>query len=364
MKKTDLISSIKQQSYTTGALLHRKAVKVITFVLTGTFVLGIVILPMSPKAYAWSGNPAACNTANYNINDWDWANQMKTTGGHPLDSPTPTPYPDFSLSNTSYLIFKTTTQDALTTSSNLQMSIYYLKDSTKRIQITEDSSGARTINAPDSGTPIYRSYFQMDKTHPATDITYNTLHQQTTVTTNTNVSCVAFANNINYTSAYTGTKWQSQATSISSPACDTTDIACYLRKAFDGVTNTFQAVGLAIVNGISTLFVPNMDNISAKYNDFVTFMHNKLGVLLFPIDFFTTIQTAFNSPSSFSCTTTSCPFNSGSSHFFGHSVSFDFSGLNSISSSLWTFVLLLIRLGLIIELILMLRKKYMGVVQK
>jgi hypothetical protein len=68
--------------------------------------------------------------------------------------------------------------------------------------------------------------------------------------------------------------------------CSTFDIACHIGKIFDGVADTFLGVGEAIVGGIASLFIPNVDEVKSIFTNLFDAVSDKLGFLLFPFEFF------------------------------------------------------------------------------
>lgn len=108
----------------------------------------------------------------------------------------------------------------------------------------------------------------------------------TTSTAQLDVGCVLFVNKVVYASA-----WDNITFSTAFPVgengyvCAKTDIACHIGKVFNGVANTFVAVGDAIVQGIATLFIPDPDYMATSFAELNDFLRDKLGFLYFPADF-------------------------------------------------------------------------------
>lgn len=66
--------------------------------------------------------------------------------------------------------------------------------------------------------------------------------------------------------------------------CSMTDIGCLLQQTFSTVANTFLAVGEAIVNGIASLFSPDVDTLKYSFDEFSNSLLDTLGFLAYPFE--------------------------------------------------------------------------------
>lgn len=145
-------------------------------------------------------------------------------------------------------------------------------------------------------------------------------------------------------------------------SCSAIDIGCWITKAWSGVSNTISSVGKAIVSTIASLFMPDTAKIQADFNDFKSFLDAKLGFLTYPFTFLADVFDAFTGPSDGTCTTSGCVKNFGG--FLGGTFFVDFAVLAQEMPSLWDILRALV-IGLtILEVIIMIRRKVMGVMHK
>lgn len=66
--------------------------------------------------------------------------------------------------------------------------------------------------------------------------------------------------------------------------CASTDYICKIKNIFTGIADTFVAVGEAIVNGFSALFTPDTTTLQYSFDELKTFLSDKLGFLVYPIE--------------------------------------------------------------------------------
>jgi hypothetical protein len=161
------------------------------------------------------------------------------------------------------------------------------------ILMQEQNNGNRRIRIPEPFHQITVNYDVNDEHYdlPSSIFTDNGTGNFTIGS----YTCMSFNNNLEYDNDYTGVIYDEVFDPIDD--CDTLDIGCQIGNIFSQVSNTFLAVGRAIVEGIASLFVPNSDVMATIFNQMRTDFEDNLGFLVFPItfiiDLFTTLQ---NSP--------------------------------------------------------------------
>ena len=173
------------------------------------------------------------------------------------------------------------------------------------------------------------------------------------------ISCVQQVGNVEYSPTWDGpaytTKFKNGAAEV---RCDTLDIACWVSKGFKGVTDTLSSVGKAIVTTIAGFFVPTSDELKKELADFVTYMRDHLGFLMFPFDFF---QSLFNqvkdNTSTGGCTDSGCVKNFG--QLMHKDFVIDFAFVAEHMPSLWTMVIYATRAMVVLWLVFYIRQSYM-----
>lgn len=102
-----------------------------------------------------------------------------------------------------------------------------------------------------------------------------------------NTTCIENTMGATYTSSWADGQFPGTATTVDGEgeACDALDFGCWLSPIFDGIADTFIAVGQAIVKGITTIFVPDSEIMTQLFTDFGTFFNDKFGFLFYPIQF-------------------------------------------------------------------------------
>lgn len=102
-------------------------------------------------------------------------------------------------------------------------------------------------------------------------------------------NCWWDSHNITYDSSWDTTDWFKVPSKTASGGdtieCDTFDITCKIKQVFFGITDTFIAVGEAIVSGISYLFTPDGTTFEYSFNELQEFFLEKFGFLTYPIEF-------------------------------------------------------------------------------
>jgi len=179
----------------------------------------------------------------------------------------------------------------------------------------------------------------------------------------TGYTCVAGAKNVNYSQSWT----YNQYTGViplgtgSGASCGTTDIGCYISRIGSTIQNTISSGVLAVFNFIRDMFVPDTATIKSSFDDTMTTMTAKLGFLTYPITFLSTAFDAFNSSSSW-CSTSSCTKDLGD--VFGTNMTVNFGAIQAITPSIWTMITLAARGILVMALVIMVRNKWLEVMQR
>jgi hypothetical protein len=375
-KKTHL--SIKQQESPRARVLrHRVAVRIINVItaLSIAVLLCIAMLPQ-PKAAAVAAYPACANTY---FDDYDWEALMKapsspTNGGN---------YPSFSRTNDSYFIYKTKAnvdakrnifgiahgqaankltldeyvdplgvkEKRLYYTGIAQTNGYFINEPTSVKASTQNWAGTPGGSWPSGNTGYYAN--------PGSANSFGYVNL-----TGVDINCIVVAHNVKISPGWT---YDVPPTNLAigvgaGKTCKATDLGCWIAKAFQGVQDTLSSVALAIAGFIAQIWLPDGDQITTDFNEFQSFLVNKLGFLTYPFTFIVDMFTAFGNTTNSWCNTNSCSKNFG--NFFGKSFTLDLNAPATVYPTLWAYFLNLIRGITVLGLILAVRQKYMRITNK
>jgi hypothetical protein len=321
-----------------------------------------------------------CQSGSYagTLGEWDWPKFFQLNyGGENLNSGT-TNFPDFDKGNSSYFIYRTPAQQnaydtavangaptldypAYPQAGWNQYTALVSTDNSSRLKLSQQNNS--TIQILNNNPPSYYSYILQDGIHHDTrNVTGGSTFNYERNVSLPNVGCVLVAHNVDYADSWTYNKIQTDIPSGDDIKCATLDVACAISKLFRGVANTFKAVGQAIVGALASLFMPDPEVIKNKFQDFQSFMSNKLGFLVYPFSFLGNFFGAFGDTSNTWCSATSCTKNVG--NFFGQPFTLKVDQMKYTMPTVWTWLLNLIRGLTILTLVLAIRMKYRGVIDK
>lgn len=329
-----MISSlVKQRQNTLG---QRVKIALTSGILLTAFAIAPFIVPS--QAQAWTGVLPSCNVGG--ALDWEWKEAIKDQSGGSRD-------PDNW--NGALVI---ASFDNLPESTSFTLLVYFAEEA-----LFVESGANRSI------TLTQTTSYQITK-NPALSSYKSTVSYNGTVQ---NISTGSFAcvttakGSISYEN-----DWEAGTFSEDIPAqindCDTLDIACQIGNIFSGVRNTFVAVGQAIVNGIASLFVPSSEFMTTEINDFSDFLEEKLGFLVYPIQFSQDLIEAFDTSSGVWCTESSCIKYFGD--FYGGQLQIDFLAPKWLLLSYWNYALIMLRALIAVALIFAIRDVLMRILKK
>lgn len=129
--------------------------------------------------------------------------------------------------------------------------------------------------------------------------------------------------------------------------CDILDIKCNL-------TN----FGIYLKGILITLFVPTPNFINNYFSELSTFFKNKLGILIFPIQFITDLVSEINELAN----TTKCSYSTGGT-FYGASPTIDLCAMQSISPTFWNAFVLFARGSILFGMAFALRRKLITILR-
>jgi len=365
-----------------------RATRINATFFTVVVAIATVIAPLlhPQKASAAPYLPTCVNTF---LDTWDWPADLRrgvrsgTTDGAGMN--VAGVGFDFDVEKTSYLILRLQSYETSTPKRNIYQ--LYAAENNQKLMLTQSTSGFPSVTTAraedgDQTTPliwkstiiseprnlVFPDYYHWPSGYSDVDTTPDGTNTLTTgipfATASTN--CVYTAKNVQYSSAWTFNHFSSyagyKAGADASTSCTTLDFACKIKQAWDGVTDTFVAVGEAIVSGIASIFAPDSTQIKSDFDTLGAFMDTKFGFLTYPFTFINNIFNAFNNSSNNWCTTSSCTKNFG--NFYGHPFSVNVTQLKTSVPTYYTWFTLFMRGLLVLALLLSLRSKFMKVLHK
>jgi len=362
-----------------------KTTRVTAGLLSGVIAITAVIAPLLQPKKAYSA-PLVATCSNTWLDTWDWPADLKrgqrTGGTDGAGLNVGNVGYDFSPENTSYIIFRATSNETsspkrnlftiYTASNNAKLSIYQtaFPASTPQIRSTNQTTpliyGSEIRSEPrDKTVPgfyVWPAGFPDVDTYPTAN---NTNPGGVTLTTG-NTYCVYAAKNVIYESTWSYNKFSSyagyKAGADASASCTTLDFACKIKQAWEGVADTFSAVGEAIVYGIAQIFAPDGNQIKSDFDSLTSFLETKFGFLTYPFVFISNIFNAFNNTSNNWCTTSSCSKDFG--NFFGQPFIINITQLKTSVPTYYNWFVIVMRGMVVLALLLSLRQKFVKVLHK
>lgn len=362
--------------------------RVTTGVSTVVIAIALVIAPFMPTKKAYSA-PLLPTCANTFLETWDWPADLRrgqrTGGTDGAGLNVGNVGYDFNPETTSYLILRLQSHETsnpkrniyriYTASNNAKLSIWEQPQTPPlgtlaRVRSTNQTTpliyGSDIISEPrDKVLPgyfVWPSGFADVDTQPTANVT---IPEGTTITS-ANTNCIYAAKNVVYESTWTWNKFSSYAGykegADASASCTTLDFACKIKQAWEGVTDTFAAVGEAIVYGIAQIFAPDANQVKSDFDSLTDFMEEKFGFLTYPFVFISDIFNAFNNTSNQWCTTTSCTKNFG--NFYGQPFIIDITQLKTSVPTYYNWFVIVMRGMVVLALLLSLRQKFVKVLHK
>jgi len=320
------------------------------------------VLPLQrAKADTFNYVPICANTA---LDQWDWPKELKDHSSTAFDN--------FSYDSSSYIIYKTTTNGTATpkrsvfevwaNTSPTKFSIGYDEADSAKLLIHKNGSAgfSKATIVSEHRASMPADYYKWPSGYD--DMFVNS---ETTATTDgaipqADINCIVSAKNVLYESTWEFNEAPKDAP-LGSENCSPLEFGCWIGKAFNGIADTFQAVGEAIVKAIAWLWVPDGDYMTGLFNQFLDSAEAQFGFLSYPITYLSDLIDSFDSSSSW-CTESSCTKSFGS--FFGGTFAINFLTLKTNFPDLWTYIVLALRGTTILALIFAIRHKYMEVLEK
>lgn len=142
--------------------------------------------------------------------------------------------------------------------------------------------------------------------------------------------------------------------------CDTFDVACNIRNAINGVTDTVSSGVEFVLRGVSALFMPSEEFVQDKFTEVNDYFSEKLGFLLYPFEFIADFYDAATNDITAWCTPTVCEKDFG--NLFGGNFTIDFYALKP-STALWDLLLVVIRSLTVLGLIFFARRELLKILK-
>lgn len=279
-------------------------------------ILSTTTLTLFPlKASAWTGNLPTCSLPS---TSWDWQTSLQTKyNTYVTNQASQSVKLKNSMDDSSYIVYKATGTGThwivafkgyLTT----EPDNYYLS-------FVNDPSSSTQSYLYVPGTTSIGHYWELDFTNSNANNEGGWGFDSMSATGAyaqgvfwDNLQCVVSVHNVSYDTSYTGITYPGysiQSGTTTTTSCAITDFSCNLNKLQDG-----------IVNGVQNLFVPSDTYFSTTINSQKIFYEQKLGILLYPIEFIPDLFDAFH-PDCTGTATYGCDYSSASlGNFFGHNV--------------------------------------------
>jgi hypothetical protein len=283
----------------------------------------------------------------------------------------------FDLANDPYIMFQTPTDvSAISgTADNGKPQngfTMYRVPKDKDMSLINNTSTSDKLTYTATAVTIYHFFWRPKSSTYVTSPEYGTYPSATstsvnpiTLTAGTNISCVVNTHLIGYAPGY-AYDYLPTDVKIGVPVVCPTDplgaIACTVSNAFKNVTNDIKSVFTQALNSIGSFFIPDKTYIQAEFSSLNSFLTAKLGVLYWPFTIIPTIFNSFSDTSNTWCNTSTCQ--KDISGIYGHTMTINFYAIKDISPSFWALMTNIIKALVVLELLFLLRNKYMSVVQK
>jgi hypothetical protein len=184
------------------------------------------------------------------------------------------------------------------------------------------------------------------------------------ITLDSNINCVVVSHNV-----IQGPAWSYDNFETTPPigedggsGCAITNISCILTGAFNKVSNTLTGVANAAFGLFAKLFMPDSVDIANKVTDLQSYLAGKLGFLTYPATFLIDVFNSFTGTTSTWCTAISCSKNFGT--LLGKPFNVDFLTGKNTYPTYWTYAIDVIRGLTILELAMLVRRKYITITGK
>ena len=316
-----------------------------------------------------------------NLSNWKWADEI-----HASDS-------NFNIDTTSYIIYTLRSyqdyQFAYPVNHSVSWGQYYIVYAPPNVKLnislgTYSSYGNTMKINPSSGSSI--NYGRITSQPEAEGwptgqykhgLYYTALTSLTTpmpyplVNSNqyndaSSISFITSANNVDYAPSFTADQISVKIAQTdlygSGVSCSSLDVVCKTSQAISAVGSTIHSAISGFMNWVTSIIMPNSDQIASDFSSFNSYMQAKLGFLVYPLTFIVNFWNSFSDTSNNWCTTSSCTKNFG--NLFGHAFTVNFNLPATIIPSFWTWFKALFVGLTVFELLLLIRKKYISVVTR
>lgn len=142
--------------------------------------------------------------------------------------------------------------------------------------------------------------------------------------------------------------------------CAIYDIGCHVGAAYRNLTDSLQNLVITIFKGIGALFSPDKDAIKTSMDSYANEFKDKMGFLLYPVDFVSEIYSNLTASQTW-CNNTSCSKSFG--NLLGAPFSIDFLAFNKVAPQIWEWALIFIRATTVVALMYMIKAKWLKVIE-
>lgn len=344
--------------------MNKNAVSALLFVvvlLTGVFIT-------TSQASAWTTNPLP-SIDGAGLPRWNWPDTIKTEWNC---SGTCNALPWFSAETSSYIIGSNPSATGIPAAPDIFGTVYTnffmaVAPDGDRLVFNKKTDGTYELKTVSGAGFITANLQDHTKTTAGGHDNYGNAPMSAPVSAPiTNLTGIYRVKNVNYSTTWDGGSFSSDiaygSVGGSAPAtCGALDFGCWFSKAFDGVQNTMVSVAEAVAKAFAYMFAPDGNKTKTEFDGLNTFMTNKLGFLVYPFTFMSTLFNAFSSGTSW-CTTTSCTKSFG--NLFGKPFNLNLNQLAVTMPTLWTWFIAMTRGITVLAIVLTIRRKYIGIMHK
>lgn len=319
--------------------LYLQLKRLIIFVLVVGMTIGIHTTLNNKQASAWTGALPSCQYAD--ALNWAWKEAITAVN----------PIHDVDNTNLPWVMRSTTTNPTsgfidITFASEIEF-IYGNNTTQNGIQFTGSTVTygiAKNVNDPNYQDGVYVN------SSPTGSIT----HSQ---------ACITAQGNTTQEQQYIdeGGITYNNVAPAQQYSCEALDVICHVANIFQNVKNTFASVGLAIVNGFASLFIPDSDVFTQFHIDMTEFLVQKLGFLVYPVEWLADIWDGITSNSNNWCTETSCSQNFG--NLFGQPFVLDMLVVKNSIPQYWNLLVYTIRGVTVLTLIITVSQKLRSILR-
>lgn len=307
-----------------------------------------VTATLTNKSHAWTGDLPDCRQYAPQTFDWSWYSRIYNHYGSNFDD-NQNIDEVFANENFSVLMYATSANPSAT---DFNVTLVVVNDKVTITKNTLDNevslqTGTTNLDLIQIYGNTNGAYENTTLPNAGNGVANPTESSGTNQLSGLNPTCLS-AHNVNYSSGYDQKIYSFDRSENS--ACSTLDIACQISSLFRNTVDTFTSVGKTLLSGIASFFIPSPQQISANFEQLTDFFVEKMGFLMYPLDFFTDLYNAFTDTSNQWCNATTCSKSFG--ELWGTEFTLDLYALKNSIPDYWDWIIAFIRGATTISLLL------------